>query len=93
MLKYLPLCSSLVLHHYISSFLIKIPTRKKGEENEGWGRGGAGAAPCSVCFSPLFGSDHLGPNLDSLIREHQQDPTFLNSPFVCSLITSAEHEA
>lgn len=37
MLQYLPLCSSVVLHHYISSFLIKIPTRKEGEESEGWG--------------------------------------------------------
>lgn len=38
MLLYLPLCSCVVLHHYISSFLIKIPTRKKGEESEVWGR-------------------------------------------------------
>lgn len=77
MLKYLPLC--VVLHHYSSSFLIKIPTRKKGEESEGWGRGGAEGLHVQFVLAPCL--ERKLSLLDDLWVVRL--PRELESPFSC----------
>lgn len=58
-----------------------------------WGLSHFNRGSNAIVVSPLFASDYLGPNLDASIRERQPHPRLLSSPFVCSLITGAKHEA